>query len=119
MFEAGGRARRQPPGRVSGASAPKGRSRWRFQFIPAQLGNAGLETHFRKQRGDFRPQSAGARVLVVGGAAQNIADLFFHAAAVPSGAALQTELDRSLQMTNSQLRHDSPPKTPFADITIS
>ena len=72
-----------------------------------QLRNIGVETDFGKQGGDFRTQSAGWDVFSVYSVPQNVPYLFFHAAAIPSGAALQPGFDRILDVAHNKLGHNN------------
>jgi hypothetical protein len=59
-----------------------------------------------EQGSDFGTESARGLLRLICGAAQNVADLFLHAAAIAAGAALQAGLHAFFEFTNYDLRHD-------------
>jgi hypothetical protein len=73
--------------------------------VSAQFRNVGFEPGLGKQAGDFGPQPACRKRRFNRGVAQNIAYFFFHAAAVPPRAALQSSLDGILDIPDDKLGH--------------
>jgi hypothetical protein len=57
------------------------------------------------QSRDFGAQAARGRIRIMRGRTQDVADFFFHAAAVASGAALQAGLHSILNIADYELRH--------------
>src|SRR5205814_7532423 len=75
----------------------------------AQFRNLRIQSHFRKQGGNFAPQTSLGCLLLFGGAAQNIPHFLFHAAPVPASAALQPCLHFAFDVSDKQLRHRNSP----------
>src|SRR5579862_3772884 len=70
---------------------------------------ARFQTDPAKQRRNLRAQSALAPgILILGGIPQNLAHLFFHAAAMALGAPLQLCFNGVFQVAHDQLSHEAP-----------
>jgi hypothetical protein len=77
--------------------------------VAPQLGYLCGQTSLGKQAGYFGAEPSGGNVLLINSAAQDIADLLLHAAAVTLGAPLQLGLYRILKIADDELSHDRPP----------
>lgn len=72
--------------------------------MTTEFGNIALKTDPLEKGGELGSQAEIRRFLVAAdGFAQNISDLFFHAAAVSAGAALQARLHQVFEIADDEL----------------